>query len=74
MRRWIRESNELMKQEFPREIDRVKKLAELYAEPTGVISEALRLAETPFLTERLHDVLNIPRETVRKALAKKPRA
>jgi hypothetical protein len=74
MRCWIQKSNDLMNQEFPREIDRVKKLAELYDEPTGVISAALRPAETPFLTERLHVALDIPEETVRKALSKLPAA
>jgi hypothetical protein len=72
MRRWIRESNELMKREFPHENDWVEKLAELYAESKEVISAALRPAETPFLTERLHEVLNIPKETIRKALSKLP--
>jgi hypothetical protein len=72
MRRWIRESNGLMKREFPHENERVGKLAELYAESKEVISAALRPAETPFLTERLHEVLNIPKETIRKALSKLP--
>ena len=70
MRRWIRESDKLMMQDFPDEIDRVKKLAELYAEPTEVISDALQLAETPFLTARLSQVLDIPAETVRRKLRK----
>jgi hypothetical protein len=74
MRRWIKESNELMKRDFPREIDRVKKLAELYDEPTGLISDALQHAETPFLTARLSQVLGIPEETVKKALVKQPPA
>jgi hypothetical protein len=68
MRCWIKESDKLMMTEFPREIDRVKKLAELYDESTGVISAALRKAEIPFLAERLSDVLGIPVETVRKVL------
>ncbi len=72
VRRWIRESNKLMKQEFPIETERVKKLAELYDEPTEVIHAALRPAEIPFLTERLSEVLGIPAETVRKALPQRP--
>jgi hypothetical protein len=68
IRRWIRESNELMKQEFPREIDRVKNLAELYDESTSVISAALQAAESPFLAARLAEILGIPVETARKVL------
>lgn len=72
MQRWIRASNELMKQDFPREIDRVEALAKLYDESGGVISAALRRAEIPFLSERLAEVLYIPVETARKALPKRP--
>lgn len=73
MRRWIRESDKLMMVDFPREIDRVKKLAELYDETTGVISAAIRKAEAPFLAERLSEILGIPAESVKKALSR-PRA
>jgi hypothetical protein len=72
IRGWILESNELMKQEFPREINRVRKLAELYDEPTGVISDGLKQAEIPFLAARLSHVLGLRVETVRKSLAKLP--
>ncbi len=68
---WILESNELMQKEFPREIDRVKALAELYDEPTGIISEALDFSENSFLTKRLTDVLKIPTPTIRANLARK---
>ncbi len=68
IRRRILESDKLMKQEFPRESERVTKLAELYAEPENVIYDALHKAEKPFLTERLAKVLGIPIETARKAL------
>jgi len=71
MRRWIQESNKLMEQEFPCEDERVEKLAELYDEPKTVISDALRLAETPFVTAYLSQVLGIPKETIRKKLAKR---
>ena len=72
MWQWIRESDKLMMQDSPLEDDRVKKLVELYGESKGVISAALRQAENPFLTERLAEVLDIPKETVRKELAKSP--
>ena len=72
LRHWIRESDRLMKTDFPREIDRVQKLAELYDENTGVISAALRPAEPPFLAERLAAVLGKPLETARKAVAALP--
>jgi hypothetical protein len=68
IRRRILESDKLMRQEFPRESERVTKLAELYAEPKNVIYDALHKAKTPFLAERLAEVLGIPVETARKAL------
>ena len=69
LRRWIRKSDHLMKVDFPRLGDRIKKLAELYDEHTGVISAALRTEERPFVAERLADVLSISIETARKAVA-----
>jgi hypothetical protein len=67
-RRWIRESNELMKAALPREDERVKSLAELYDEPKDVIYSALHDAEKSFVGGRLAQMLGIPFETVRKAL------
>jgi hypothetical protein len=72
LRHWIRESNKLMQPDFPRDIDRVQKLAELYDENTGVISAALRPAEPPFLAERLAAVLGIPENTAKKAVQNLP--
>jgi hypothetical protein len=69
LRGWILKSDELMQTEFPREIDRVKALAELYDESTGIISEALRFSEKSFLTNRLADTLRIPPPTIRKSLS-----
>jgi len=70
MRSWILQSDELMRQEFPDQVDRVNKLAELYGEHTEVINDALQSAERPFLTARLSAVLALPLDTVKKALAK----
>jgi hypothetical protein len=64
----IRESNKLVSADFPREVDRVKKLAELYGETTAVILDTLRKSEKSFVAERLSEVLGIPKETVRKSL------
>ena len=70
MRRWILESDKLMKQEFPNEIERVEKLATLYDETVAVISAALHKSENSFLTNRLTEILSVPAVTIRKELAK----
>jgi hypothetical protein len=71
MRCWICESNWLMKKEFPREIDRRKKLAELYGyEDTGVIDKALNFTDRNFLAAVMHAVLGIPENTVIAILQK----
>jgi len=70
IRRWILESDKLMKQEFPDEIERVEKLALLYDETIAVISAALHKSENSFLTNRLAEILSVPAVTIGKELAK----
>jgi hypothetical protein len=60
-----------MKKEFPREIDRRKKLAELYGyEDTGVIDKARNFTDRNFLAAVMHAVLGIPENTVIAILQK----
>ena len=66
----IRASATKMLADFPREIERVRKLAELYGENTGTISAALSLLSSrSFVAQQLHEVLGIPLETARKVAA-----
>ena len=72
LRRWILESHKLMEKKISDPTDRLKKLAELYDEHTGVISAALEMAEKAFLTERLSEVLRLPIPTVKEYLTTLP--